>query len=601
MGRSLDEFLVLHVDDDPQLLSLSEQFLTQEDERLVVETVTDPAAAAERIETTRYDAVISDYQMPGMTGLELLERIRDEQGRELPFIIFTGEGREEVASEALNLGADRYLQKGGDPTAQYTVLADAIVQEIEHANAKTSLQENREKYAGVYENAPLAFVIWNQDGQVVDWNERAEGLFGWSGREARGTQLEELVIPPREAETLDSLSRPLFSDGVSTEQVVENVTKGGQRVVCHWYNTPLQNTDSGVTEVMSMILDITASRDRKAKLQEYATAVEASDDSIYMLNTDGEYVFANTEHLTRLAADGKIDRAAEAEIAGRKYVDVHAEPDAGRIISILQEVSNSGDPKTEEYAFETEDRWSYRTYSPVTDPETGDSIGVVVISKEITRRKRMEERETFLHSLLRHDVKNKIHTADGYLQLITDEDCSAEAFGYLSTATRVLADGMVLIEELSMLSKLTTEEPEPWDLDDVLSTVVDSYGPQADTEDVDLTYESGEGSVLGGPLLEALFGNLVDNALTHSNADRIEISCRQEADAYVVTVVDNGDGVPTETVDTLLEQGVSKGDSAGTGLGLYLVSEIAESYGGQISLAESDTGGLCVTVRLTAA
>jgi CheY-like chemotaxis protein len=76
MRRSPDEFLVLHVDDDPQLLSLSEQFLTQEDERLVVETISDPVAAAERIATTEYDAVISDYQMPELTGLELLERIR---------------------------------------------------------------------------------------------------------------------------------------------------------------------------------------------------------------------------------------------------------------------------------------------------------------------------------------------------------------------------------------------------------------------------------------------------------------------------------------------------------------------------------------------
>jgi signal transduction histidine kinase len=158
-----------------------------------------------------------------------------------------------------------------------------------------------------------------------------------------------------------------------------------------------------------------------------------------------------------------------------------------------------------------------------------------------------------------------------------------------------------LIEELSMLSKLTIEEPEPWNLDDVLSTVVDTFAPQAAAEGVELEYTGCQGMVLGGPLLEALFGNLVDNAFTHANADRIEISCRQENDGYVVVVVDNGDGVPTETLDTLLEQGVSKGDSAGTGLGLYLVSEIAESYEGAVSLGESDSGGLCVTVRLTAA
>ena len=167
MSRPVDEFVVLHVDDDPQLLGLSEEFLPREDDRLVVETASDPTAAVERIQRTDYDAVISDHQMPGLTGLELLERIRDH-GHELPVIMFTGKGREAVASEALNLGADRYLQKGGDPTAQYTVLADAVVQEIEHANAKSSLQENKAKYAGVYENAPLAFVIWDTERRVVD-------------------------------------------------------------------------------------------------------------------------------------------------------------------------------------------------------------------------------------------------------------------------------------------------------------------------------------------------------------------------------------------------------------------------------------------------
>ena len=600
MSRSSDDFLVLHVDDDSQLLDLSERFLRQADDRLVVETMSDSVAAAERLRTAEHDAVISDYQMPGLTGLELLEGVRDDGNDDLPFIIFTGEGREEVASEALNLGADRYLQKGGDPTSQYAVLADAVIHEIEHANAKTSLQESKEKYAGVYENAPLAFVIWNGEGEVVDWNDRAEALFGWSATEARGRQLCELIFPPEEVDTLDALTGSLLADGVASEQVLENVTRDGHRVVCHWYNTPLQNTDSEVDEVMSMILDITDAREREAKLQEYATAVEASDDSIYMLDPDGEYVFANSEHLTRLAADGKISRAEEDAVVGRRYASIHPGGDAEGITDILDEVCASGEPKTEEYAFETEETWSYRTYSPVDDPATGKPLGVVVISKDITQRKRMEERESFLSSLLRHDVKNKIHTADGYLDLIDDADCSPETESHLETATRALSGSLELIEQISTLSELAHEEVDIWNLTGVLDGVVESHASHAAAEGVDLRYDGCEGSVRGGPLLEALFENLITNALKHSNADTIAVDCRREADEYVVVVADDGDGLQTETATQLLEKGVSKGDSAGTGLGLYLVDQIAQSYGGHIELGDSADGGMRVAVHLQA-
>jgi PAS domain S-box-containing protein len=601
MSRSPDEFVILHVDDDSQLLALSETFLTQEDDRLVVETTTDPTAAAEMISARAYDAVISDYQMPEMTGLELLEHVRKELNSQLPFIIFTGEGREAVASEALNLGANRYLQKGGDPKTQYTMLADAVVQEVEHANAKTSLQENREKYAGVYENAPLAFVIWNQDRTVVDWNGQAEELFGWQGTDAHGSQLDELLIPPDQRERLEAVSEPLLRHGEPTQQVIENVTKNGTRVICHWYNTPLQNSDSNVTEVMSMILDITKSRERKAKLQEYATAVEASDDSIYMLDPDGTYVFANNEHLTRLKADGKIPQADETAVAGRPYAEIHAAPAVDRIQTTLDEVCASGEPKTEEYEFETETRWSYRTYSPVSDPETGQRVGVVVISKDITQRKQIKERQDFLYSLLRHDVKNKIHTAQGYQQLVSDSDCSPEAVDHLTTATKALSDGLDIIEKISMLSQVTQEELEPVDIRRVLSTVVDTHRSQARSNGIELSRDLCGGSVRGGPLLEALFGNLVDNAVTHSNADTIEVTCRSEGDEYVIIVADDGNGLPHESTTALFERGVSKGKTAGSGLGLYLVSEIVDSYGGSISLSESASGGLCVTVRLIAA
>lgn len=598
MRHLFDEFTVLHVDNDSHILDISKQVLPQEDDRLVVETMTDPVAAVDTIKETDYDAVISEYQMPDMDGLELLETVRQEQNHTLPFILFTDHNREEVVAEALNLGADWYVRKEEDPEAQSTEVADAVIQELEHANPDVDLQVNERKYAEMCEHAPLAVVIWADDGTVVDWNKKAEKLFGWSLDQARGKRLQELLVPQKKRSNFEALSESLLTENVPTDWELETVSKDGRQIMCHWYNTPFENAGNG--EVASMIVDITKSHGQKAKLREYAAAIEASDDSIYMLDTAGNYVFANQEHLNRLAADGKILEAEEPEVIGRSYADIHPEPDADRITDILHEVLESNEPKTEEYAFKTEDTWSYRTYSPVTDPETEDRIGVVVISKDITQRKRIEQREAFLSSLLRHDIKNKLHTADGYLDLI-DDDCPPTAKDHIETAISALSDSIELIEKTGTLSGLGTEETEVCPLHEVLEGVIDGYRSQAAAKGITLNYDGCEGSVLAGPLLESLFRNLIDNALTHSNADVIDISCRQDGGEYVVVVADDGDGIPTETATQLLEQGVSEGSMAGTGLGLYLVAEIADTYGGSVELDSSETGGLRAVIQLQAA
>jgi len=101
---------VLHVDDDAQLGKLTATFLEREDDRFTVRTATSVAEAIDRIRSQPPDCVVSDYDMPGSNGIEFLRSVRDEWP-ELPFILFTGKGSEEVASEAIAHGATDYLQK----------------------------------------------------------------------------------------------------------------------------------------------------------------------------------------------------------------------------------------------------------------------------------------------------------------------------------------------------------------------------------------------------------------------------------------------------------------------------------------------------------
>ena len=154
----LKNLKVLLIDDDPDLLHQGKIFLEQKRDCLEVETANSGEDGLEKIEEKSYDAVVSDHQMPDMTGVELLKETRD-RGYEIPIILFTGRGREEVAMEALNNGANRYLRKGGDPKSQYGVLAQAIIQEVKYhrmENIITSgagIVTNTSNYADSFEKA----------------------------------------------------------------------------------------------------------------------------------------------------------------------------------------------------------------------------------------------------------------------------------------------------------------------------------------------------------------------------------------------------------------------------------------------------------------
>lgn len=148
---------ILHVDDDPSLLSVSKIILESEN-KFEVDNVTSVHEAFSKLETCAYDAVISDYEMPVKNGLDFLKELR-EQKNNIAFIIFTGRGREEVAVKALNLGADRYIDKHGSPEAVYCELADAINKMVERKKAKSLLVESEAKYRMLVEESLQGILI----------------------------------------------------------------------------------------------------------------------------------------------------------------------------------------------------------------------------------------------------------------------------------------------------------------------------------------------------------------------------------------------------------------------------------------------------------
>jgi CheY-like chemotaxis protein len=117
---------VLLVDDDPLFLELSQTFL-EVFHNIASDTVNSAGEALQKLEKDSYDVVISDYDMPLMDGITFLRTIRDKSIN-IPFILFTGIGRDEVMHQAMANGASSFIQKIGDPKAQYSELSNQIWQ-----------------------------------------------------------------------------------------------------------------------------------------------------------------------------------------------------------------------------------------------------------------------------------------------------------------------------------------------------------------------------------------------------------------------------------------------------------------------------------------
>jgi PAS domain S-box-containing protein len=186
-------YSILYVDDDEVLLKPNKIFLERNGD-FAVDTVSSGQEALEKIQTTRYDAILSDYQMPGMDGIELLKEVRARFGS-LPFLLFTGKGREEIVIEALNNGADFYIQKGPDLKGMIAELKHKLSRAIERRKTENALQESRQQLTDIINFLPDATFVIDVQGRVIAWNHAIEKMTGILRTDILGKGDYEYAIP----------------------------------------------------------------------------------------------------------------------------------------------------------------------------------------------------------------------------------------------------------------------------------------------------------------------------------------------------------------------------------------------------------------------
>ncbi len=223
--------------------------------------------------------------------------------------------------------------------------------------------------------------------------------------------------------------------------------------------------------------------------------------------------------------------------------------------------------------------------------------------KETLKRIKSSKKQEFLHSLLRHDVKNKTQIVEGYLNLIEDTELSKEQSEYVEKALKATEEGKEILEKVKALREVKDEEIEDVDVKGPLKKAIDSNKEIVKGSGIDIkyedTYEKEESCLVkGGPLLEELFFNIINNAVNHSDCAEVNISITDDDKRCIVVIKDDGTGITDEEKQKVFKKGYKKGDHAGSGLGLHLAKTIVDSYGGNIEIEDSELGGAKFIIKL---
>ncbi|EMA16641.1 response regulator [Haloarcula marismortui] len=633
MGHVVSGVTVLCVDDEPSYADLIATHLERNDELIDATGVTSATDGLSYLDEHNVDCIISDYDMPGTDGLEFLETVR-ARDPDMPFLLFTSQGSEALASEAVSAGVTDYIQKSHG-TQQYAVLAKRVRNAVERVRAKATADATQARTKRILDATSDAVLVSVAD-TVVYANPAAVDLFS-------AADSDELRDRP-----LTDLVEPTADGGVETvERVVEDDQTAGQarRMIRTLAGNSVQASitacdvtwdgDDGTVSVISDRSDTDEREHRLEALHEATRHLMAAEvhnevagigvnaaaeiigldaNAVHLINDDGQLEpVAATASARELVGDIPTFEQGDS-IAWRVYErgEATAVPD----VRLEEDVQNPETPIRSELYLPLGEHGLLIAASATVDAfNEADIVAGRVLAANmeaalaaVERDKQLRDREQELSTqndrleqfatVVSHDLRNPLNVAIGRLGALKEE-CDDDNIAAIEQA---LDRMQALIDDLLLLARTGDSITEMETV--ALGTAVEDCWEVVETGDAALVVDTDRKVQADMTRLKQLLENLLRNAIEHSAADsRRQSSETDKHGSPGVTVTiseipggfavsDDGPGIPDADRETVFESGYSTATD-GTGFGLSIVSQIAAAHGWTVTLTESDAGGAC--------
>ncbi|MFN6535957.1 MAG: response regulator [Nostoc sp. EkiNYC01] len=539
------ETKILVVDDDPQIQALLQTLLSPWGLKAIA--LEDPRQFWETLEAVAPDLLILDVELPFTNGIQLCQVVRNNPDwSELPILFLTVHNDAEIVNQVFSVGADDFVSKpiiGPE-------LVTRIVNRLERVNLLRRVAQ------------------------------RSRG----AGKEDTGSSFFASPSSPL------SSSSPSFPNLQAINELELRVAERTAELIT--VNRQLQ---SQLDERQRTQEELRFSQARFARI------LDIADDAIISINGFQRITLFNqgAEKIFGYSAEEVIGQGLDlllpqrfSQVHHQHVVDFGKSPNLARRMGERREIYGRRKDGTE-----------FPAEASISKIDMSQEIFYTVILRDITERKQIERMKDEFISVVSHELRTPLTSIHGSLGMLasgllpTDSEQGKRLLQIATDSTERLVR---LINDILDIERIESGkgkmEPEICDIIDLIAQAVNVMQPLADKAGVTLCVSDVSGQVwVDCDRIVQTLTNLLSNAIKFSSAgSTVWLQVQQQGDEVLLTVKDNGRGIPTDKLESIFErfQQVDSSDSRnhdGTGLGLAICKSIMQQHGGRI-WAESVLG-----------
>jgi two-component system cell cycle sensor histidine kinase/response regulator CckA len=603
---------VLLVDDDEDDYIITRDLMSEIDEMSFdLEWVATYNAAVEAIGRGVHDVYLVDYGLGGRNGLDLLREVL-HKGCRAPIILLTGQGDHEIDMEAMKAGAADYLVKG---QIAAPLLGRSIRYSIERTQVIDALRDSEKQYKRLFNNNPLPMWLYDVDTLAfLAVNDAATRSYGYSRKEFLGMSIKDIALEEDLARLLQTITQGIFERGLTSKS--RHKRKDG--MIIDVEITSHEVSFAGRSARLVMANDITERKRMEDALrrseEHFRSLIENAQDQIEILDANGTTLYSSP-------AAEKTTGYKPEEIVGRSVFD-HIHPDdIPNVMEALEKlVANPGVAIAMEVRIRHKDG-SWRVFETIGTKPADDSIvgGIIVNSRDVTERKLLQEQLIQSEKLaalgrlvsgVAHELNNPLTSVIGYTQLVLAQyELAPDLRERLDVVNKQGQRARRIVQNMLSFARQHRPQRSGVDLNSLLEMTLELRAYELGVVNIQVAREFGDvPSIIGDAhLLQQVFLNIMVNAeqaLRQSNKGghltvRTESKEVEENKWAVVTIIDDGPGIPPEVIGRIFDPFfTTKEVGEGTGLGLSISYGIVKEHGGGIKVESRPGQGTTFLIEL---